>query len=221
MEATFDQKRQLGAEDETNHRRKRERREGAELSTAIRAYEDKNESAKHSHIMLNELEDGSSTFYANQSTRTKAVCAKWCHLQGDGLYDLDRIKCLLSHDERNDPELLRDIFGGTIMSGKVHPLIFESSTEADGDAVRLRSLPFFEELVADRRQSVYLSLNVEMKRIIGVGVRDLFLASWHGYLNDRETHVLNEIVKVLDESVACTRSMACRFRSTQLLISRF
>ena len=91
------------------------------------------------------------------------------------------------------------------MSGKVHPLIFESSTEEDSDTVRLRSLPFFEELLADRSQSKYLSLNLDMRRIVGLGVRDLFLASWHGYLNDRETHILNEIVKILDESVACTQ----------------
>lgn len=135
----------------------------------------------------------------------EATCAKWCRVLNDGRYQLDltKLKCLLSQDERNDTLLVRNLVHGTIVSAQVHPLIFETSSEEDEEMVRLRSLPFFDQLLADAENSMsnYRSLNDEQKLIVAVGVRDLFLGAWHGMLTEQGKRILDGMVKILDETV--------------------
>jgi hypothetical protein len=141
----------------------------------------------------------------------EAVCAKWCRVLDDGSYqwDLTKLKCLLSPDECNDLLLVRNLVHGTIVSAQVYPLIFETSSEEDNEMVQLRSLSFFNQLLADAENGVsrYQSLSDEQKLIVAVGVRDLFLGAWHGLLNEQEKHILDGMVKMLDETVGCFEAM--------------
>jgi hypothetical protein len=107
-------------------------------------------------------------------TTVEPACVKWCRVLDDGKYQWDhtKLKCLLSQDERNDPLLVRKLVQGMILTAQVHPLIFETSSEEDNEMVRLRSLPFFHQLLADEKNGVskYRSLSNEQKRIVAVGV---------------------------------------------------
>jgi hypothetical protein len=65
----------------------------------------------------------------------EALCAKWCSVLEDGSsqWDNKKIKNFLSQDELDDPALLRKLVHGTVVSGKLHPLIFEASTDEDDE----------------------------------------------------------------------------------------
>jgi hypothetical protein len=167
----------------------------------------------------NEKEEGNlfSINSARQSVmgtakeKAEPACAKWCRVLDDGRYQWDhtKLKCLLPQDERNDPLLVRNLVHGNVLSAQVHPLIFETSSEEDNEMVRLRSLSFFDQLLADveNGMSKYRSLSNEQKRVVAVGIRDLFLGAWHGMLNEQEKRILEGMVKMLDETVGCIQAM--------------
>jgi len=137
----------------------------------------------------------------------EAPCAKWCSVLEDGSsqWDNTKLKNFLSQEERDDPALGRKLIHGTVVSGKLHPLIFQASTDEDDVKVYLRSMTFFQQLLAggENGLSKYRSLSSDQKRIVAVGVRDLFLGEWHGVLDDCEKRVLDGMAKVLDETVGC------------------
>jgi hypothetical protein len=110
---------------------------------------------------------------------------------------------------RTQRPLVRNLVHGMIVSAQAHPLIFETSSGEDNEMVRLRSLSSFDQLLADAENGVskYRSLNNERKRIVAVGVRDLFLGAWHGMLNEQEKRILDGMVKMLDETVGCIQAM--------------
>jgi hypothetical protein len=140
-----------------------------------------------------------------------ATCARWCRVLEDGSYswDMNNLKCFLAQEERDDRLLVRNIIHGTILSGQVHPLIFDAASEHDHEMVRLRSVPFLEQLLADERKGVptYPSLSDEQKSLVAVGVRDLFLAKRHGFLDEREKRILDGMVGLLDETLGCVHAV--------------
>lgn len=113
------------------------------------------------------------------------------------------IKCFLIEEELNDPTIIGRLLSGTVITGRVHPLIFQTLSAMDSDTVRLRSLPFLRELQTDETRGLarYKSLTTEQKRIVAVGVRDLYLAAWRGLLNDSERKLLDSLVGIVDETV--------------------
>lgn len=113
------------------------------------------------------------------------------------------ITCFLTDKELDDPAIVGRLLSGTIITGRVHPLIFQTSSVTDIDAVRLRSLPFLRNLQTDETRGLahYKSLTTEKKRIVAVGVRDLYLAAWRGLLDDSERKLLDGLVGILDETV--------------------
>jgi hypothetical protein len=132
--------------------------------------------------------------------------AKWCQILKDGncWWDNSKIKCFMSQDELSDELLMRNLVQGTVMSSKMHPLIFEKSSRTDNKMVQLRSLSFFNELLTESEDKVarkYLSLSIDEKRVVALGVRDLFLAEWIGILNNDEKHILCGMTEILDDSV--------------------
>jgi hypothetical protein len=134
----------------------------------------------------------------------EAPCARWCFMSNDGNYQWDdtKLKCLLSEKDRTNQSLLRKFILGTAASSQFYPLIFDISTAEDDEMVWLRSQPFFEQLIADKEdgEHKYRSLSDEQKRIVALGVRDLYLAVWQGLLKEQEKQVLDGMVKLLDES---------------------
>jgi hypothetical protein len=120
----------------------------------------------------------------------KAVCAKHCRVLDDGRYQLDltKIKCLLSPDELNDLLLVRNLIHRMIVSAQVYPLIFGTSSEEDNEMVQLRSLPYFNQLLADAENGVssYQSLSDEQKWIESKGY------SIHGCVHSWTIHALNQ-----------------------------
>ncbi|KAL4864441.1 hypothetical protein BDV12DRAFT_11833 [Aspergillus spectabilis] len=142
----------------------------------------------------------------NDEETHRQPCARWSQVIDDGSYEIDteRIKCFLAE---GDEERIRDIISGIQLSGQVWPLIFDSANEVQGDSACLRSIPYFEGLLIDRDagKEQYASLSSHCKRIVGVGLRDLYLATWHGYTNNREKSILENMVNVVDASVGCVQ----------------
>ena len=144
-----------------------------------------------------------------QRTSNETIpCAKWCRILDNGnvTWDEKKVKCLFPKETPSDSRLLRGVVRGAVLHSLMHPLIFKSALDGEKDSVRLRSLPYFEQLVRDNATSNYQSLSLEQKRIVAVGVRDLFLASRHDLLDEREKRILDGMVKILDKTVGCVQS---------------
>ena len=137
------------------------------------------------------------------------LCARWCQIHpshdannlNEVRWDSARIKCFLPDDERKDAERMRRLVEGTDISPQFHPLLFEHAVSAQGSKwARLRSLPFFEALVADAgSRHDYDALSADEKRIVAVGVRDLCLASMADLLSQHERNLLDKLVGFVDE----------------------
>jgi hypothetical protein len=197
----------------TAHQQKRElkgvdqvEQDGASL---VSDYEDEKEDDEDKWLVvgMGKDEGNLSPIDSDRWSVVEAPCAKWCSVLEDGSsqWDNKKIKNFLSQDELDDPALLSKLVHGTVVGGKLHPLIFEASTDEDDERIRLRSTTFFQQLLADGENglSKYRSLNSDQKRIVAVGVRDLFLGKWHGVLDECEKRVLDGMVNVLDEAVGC------------------
>lgn len=141
-------------------------------------------------------------------------CARWCEvLSGDGKicearWDSAKIKCFLSGGELADTARMRRLIGGTAdtvqLASKFHPLIFDHAMAEPG--CELRSLPFFQALTtADDGGDAthrYATATADEKRILALGVRDLYLAAVSGLLDEHEKGLLNRLVDIVDESLA-------------------
>lgn len=145
----------------------------------------------------------------SQQSLSSRTCAKWCHISGDDRAQIDesRVRILIWEAGRDGWGTIADIISGKRVSGQVHPLIFEAATDDDDESIRLRSLSFYEELLVDvgKGRETYLSLSNDMKRIVGVGVRDLYLAAWRRLADDREKRILDGMVQVINGSAESTR----------------
>jgi len=119
----------------------------------------------------------------------------------DGAYEWDdsKISSFLSETERSSPDSVKAILSGRVLSPRLHPLIFPDAAEEDPDCLRLRSLSFFGRLLEDDDGGAgrYDALAPAQKQIVGVGVRDLYLAANRGMLADRETEILEDMLKLL------------------------
>ncbi|KAH7137851.1 hypothetical protein EDB81DRAFT_948974 [Dactylonectria macrodidyma] len=140
-----------------------------------------------------------------KSARVERVYARWCSIRHDGITEVDesKIKCLLSQDERQDASLMRNLVRGLEFSSLLHPLIFDAAEYDDPEIVRLRSVPYFHELLADATPggSKYSSLSHKQKLIVSVGVRDLFFAVSNGSASEHERQLLDGILQILDDPV--------------------
>ena len=94
---------------------------------------------------------------------------------------------------------MRNIVCGSIVSGRLFPLIFDTHDTSGGDdePARLRSLDFFRVVVAAPEQ--YRALDEAQKRHVAVGVRDLFFARARGYLDATERELLDRMIALIDD----------------------
>jgi hypothetical protein len=212
--AEEEQQRRSTAADETQQQEPEEKGGGQveqEAASLINNNEEEKGDEEDTWLVVRTAQEGSlSSIDSDGWSVVEAACAGWCRVLDDNSYQWDdtKVKCFLSQEERNDLLLVRNLVHGTIVSAQMYPLIFETSTEEDNELVRLRSLSFFEQLLADGEndESKYRSLSSDQKRIVAVGVRDLFLGAWHGVLNERKKRILDGMVKMLDEKVGCTQA---------------
>ncbi|KAL4912797.1 hypothetical protein BDW62DRAFT_11869 [Aspergillus aurantiobrunneus] len=111
---------------------------------------------------------------------------------------------------------------GTIVSGQVYPLIFTSTADDDDEVVRLRTLSFFEDLLADieRGRDTYQSVSTDIQRIVAVGVRDIYLAACQGHSHGWERNILDGMVQVIGEPVECKQVNGMRVSSVHPWISK-
>ncbi|KAK1756532.1 hypothetical protein QBC47DRAFT_343414 [Echria macrotheca] len=137
--------------------------------------------------------------------------ARWCRItpgNGPGQqeqkieWDTAKIKCFLSDKERSDTPKLRNLLDGSVVdssSSRIHPLLFDTPTDGDEN---IRSLPFLRSLISDPYlQQQYSTWNTEKKRVVGLAVRDLYLASTTpGLLTDDECSLLVKLAEVLDDT---------------------
>ncbi|KAM5347431.1 hypothetical protein ACJ41O_010436 [Fusarium nematophilum] len=141
----------------------------------------------------------------SKSARIEPVYARWCSIRHDGTSEVDEsnIKCMLSQDEQDDASLMRKLVRGLEFSSRLHPLIFDTAEDDDPEMIRLRSVPYFHELLADTTAGGFKhsSLSHRQKRIVSVGVRDLFFAISNGSASEHDRQLLDDILRVLDDPV--------------------
>lgn len=210
--AKYEQQRGPSTAADETHQQERDPK-GANLvekgrASLINSDRDEKEDVEDRWFVVGAAKDGGNLSPTEDSwSVVEAPSAKWCCVLEDGSsqWDNTKIKSFLSQDERRDAALVRKLVNGKVMSGKMHPLIFETSTDEDDEMVRLRSIPYFEQLLADGKDGIskYRSLSSDQKRIVAVGVRDLFLGAWHGLLDERDKSILDSMVEILDETVGC------------------
>lgn len=139
------------------------------------------------------------------SQPASGALARWCTIQPDGecVLDGENISSQVSETDAKDSAFMRDVVHGRILNAKVYPLIFETADGSALDVVRLRSLAYFAELVAglEAGYAAYSSLSLEQKKIIAVGVRDLFIADLHKLLDEREVDILKGMVELVDDGI--------------------
>lgn len=133
-----------------------------------------------------------------------AHCGKWCTIDPDGTCHLDetRIKSFLSQTQHEDSPWMRRVLRGEVLDATVYPLIFEIASSDAPDTLRLRSLPYFMEMLEDAHGTQkYRGLTPEKRKIVAVGVRDLFIADLSGLLSEAERDILQGMVKIIDEAL--------------------
>jgi len=148
----------------------------------------------------------------DRKRHVRKVHAKWCSLAdgADGFqWDETKIKCLLSQRQRDDAQLMHRLVEGKVVTGQMHPLIFKwlpkSMRRRSGSGRSRSSNSCWQTVKRCRKVSV---LSEVQKRLVAVGVRDLFLAAGHGLLNDQEKELLHDMLKILDETVASVQARA-------------
>lgn len=207
---------------EEEHRKKR-RKTAASVAGATEAEKfdvecanrgDDSDSQESWHFITKR--DISSSSSSSAISSTNAPYARWCHATNGGAHSWDdtKLKCFLSETERKDEELVRTLVRGTALTSRLHPLIFETSNEKDSDLIHLRSLPYLEQLQQGQdRRAEYRNLSTAQKRIVGVGVRDIFLAG--NALEDSKS-MLDRLAPVLDDGAGSTivQSMTISFYPT-------
>ncbi|KAH7124846.1 hypothetical protein B0J13DRAFT_511141 [Dactylonectria estremocensis] len=141
----------------------------------------------------------------DQWSAVETTCAEWCSIQQDGkvLLDDTRIKCFLPQSQREDSALMREVVQGRILSAKVYPLIFQNAQRDALDTVKLRTLPYFMALAAGDADggSQYQSLTPEQRKIVAVGVRDLYIAGSTDLLSEQQMSTLEKMLQTLDDGL--------------------
>ncbi|KAK4446747.1 hypothetical protein QBC34DRAFT_355942 [Podospora aff. communis PSN243] len=137
--------------------------------------------------------------------------ARWCAVnalhnndaphQASVSWDEIKINCFLSDEERGDVASMRRLVEGTDVeyASKFHPLIFDSSLGSQSREIR--SLPFFRMLTKHDSGVLdeYRGWSADKKRILSLGVRDLYLASMKGLLDEEERSILTKLVEIIEE----------------------
>eukprot|EP00928_Gymnodinium_smaydae_P043688 TRINITY_DN29226_c0_g1_i1.p1 TRINITY_DN29226_c0_g1~~TRINITY_DN29226_c0_g1_i1.p1 ORF type:complete len:619 (-),score=103.13 TRINITY_DN29226_c0_g1_i1:491-2317(-) len=137
------------------------------------------------------------------------LVARWCCINEDGsaAWEADRLKSLLTAEERQDRLFVQNLVIGNIVTGRLYPLIFDCG---DREASRWRSLQFFRELLAN--PPGYQSLTRRQQEIVGVGVRDLFFAGSLNLLTEEESSLFRSMVDIVDDTPFGT--LSCGFAFT-------
>ncbi|RSL43162.1 hypothetical protein CEP54_015194 [Fusarium duplospermum] len=143
---------------------------------------------------------------AQNQSKTKAAssCARWCEIKPDGTFSLDetKIKSSLSQEELENVNRMHDVLQGRVLSGQICPLIFDTSLPDAPETVRLRTLSFFSELLEDLQGvSKYQALTPGQRKIIAVGIRDLYIAEAAGMLQQPEKVILQGMIGLIDEDL--------------------
>jgi len=156
--------------------------------------------------------------------------ARWCSWAGVGpdnqqihvQWDKTKIKSFLSEEELGDSEAMRRLLDGSgsdiALASRFHPLIFDHDSSSNSKARRLRSLPFLKALASggseSETQNEYNRLDPGEKRLVGLAIRDLFLASTRGLLEyGEDEELLRKVVEAVDDTVGCVslRGMTVSF----------
>ena len=130
---------------------------------------------------------------ASSAAAATSGVARWCEVRkSDGKtvarWDGSRIVDRLTAAEREDSLFLANVLQGSIPSGRIYPLLFDSDTP--------RSLAFQRLAVSDR--SHLDALDDAGRRQLRLGVRDLHFAEARGLLSESERALLLEVVELLD-----------------------
>ncbi len=110
------------------------------------------------------------------------------------MWDSTKIQNSFSESEQQDPLLHFNIVTGTIVSGKLWPLIFDQS---DDPLVEKRTIAFMKRVVREPQE--LKQLNEQQARHLFVGVRDLWLAESRGLLSADEKKTLSAMLELLDD----------------------
>lgn len=140
----------------------------------------------------------------NASNYGLSNTARWCSLDpnSDGLFwDKSKVKSFLSDDELGNTTKMRDVIHGIDISlaSQFHPLLFDNEALAS-ETAKIRSLAFLRRLSDGDGLYTYRTWSVAKKRILALGVRDLYLAAMSGSLDPAEQELLNKVVDIVDDS---------------------
>lgn len=140
----------------------------------------------------------------NASNYGLSNTARWCSLDpnSDGLFwDKSKVKSFLSDDELGNTTKMRDVIHGIDISlaSRFHPLLFDNEALAS-ETAKIRSLAFLRRLSDGDGLYTYRTWSVAKKRILALGVRDLYLAAMSGSLDPAEQELLNKVVDIVDDS---------------------
>lgn len=130
--------------------------------------------------------------------------ARWCSLNpnNDGLFwDKSKVKSFLSDEELGNTTKIRDVIQGADISlaSRFHPLLFDNEAPAS-ETAKIRSLPFLRRLFDGDGLDTYRTWSVDKKRIVALGVRDLYLAAMSGSLDLTEQELLKKVADIVDDS---------------------
>ncbi|KAK1835321.1 hypothetical protein QBC39DRAFT_159369 [Podospora conica] len=130
--------------------------------------------------------------------------ARWCSYSSDGdgpQWDKSKVKCFLSDEELSDSTKMQHLIQGTDVSlaSRFHPLLFDNEATAS-ELAKIRSLPFLRRLTKGEGQGEYRAWDVAKKRIVALGVRDLYLAAMSGLLDAADQELLEKVVDVVEDS---------------------
>ncbi|CAH0055538.1 unnamed protein product [Clonostachys solani] len=111
-------------------------------------------------------------------------------------------RCFLSLEKRENTALMQLYLRGLEPTAELYPLIFDGQNmdSSTPEAIRLRSLAFFRDLVSNPHLGAtnIEALGSEQRLILATGVRDLFIADYHGLLVEHERKLLKELVGIIN-----------------------
>ncbi|CAI6087917.1 unnamed protein product [Clonostachys chloroleuca] len=131
------------------------------------------------------------------------LCARWCTIHQDGTFSIDesKIKCFLPTEKRENTALMQLYLRGLEPTAEIYPLIFDGQNidSSTPESVRLRSLAFFRDLVSNPTLGATNidALESKQRLVLATGVRDLFIADYHGLLVENERKLLKELVGII------------------------
>ncbi|VUC31597.1 unnamed protein product [Clonostachys rosea] len=132
-------------------------------------------------------------------------CARWCTVHQDGSFSIDesKIKCSLPREKRENLALMQLYLRGLARTAELYPLIFDGQNmdSHTPESIRFRSLTFFQDLVSNPGLGAAKleALESSQKLIFATGLRDLFIADYHGLLVEHERKLLKELVEIVRE----------------------